>query len=57
MGIIKSYDVEWTAEPVGSTDTFDSVNDQLGEAYDGAAYNPANGFLTLTRVDGQPNSF
>ena len=23
MGVIKSYDVQWTAEPVGSTDTFD----------------------------------
>ena len=50
-GIIKSYDVQWTAEPLGSTDTFISVNDQLGDAYDAAAY--SDPVLTLTRVDGQ----
>ena len=33
-GLVKSYDVEWVAEPVGGSDTFESLNDFASDAID-----------------------
>ena len=54
QGVLKSYDVQWLPTPGGSTDTFISLNDFAGEAFDDVGYK--SNVLTLTRLDGGTES-